>query len=99
MKINNTAEKVVDFIKNSKTIQKYIYPYSWVSGCSTMVHPIMIFKNSIEVQLNSDARKNYLRKVMTELSAMDGVCDVRFNPYDGSCPKTLEICVNGAWAV
>ena len=40
-------EKCIEDLKKEKLVQKYLYSYTWLSGSSTNVYPIKVWKESI----------------------------------------------------
>lgn len=76
-------------ILNEPTIAKHIYGYSWVSGSTTEVHPLTIWRDGLSIQM--DTRKNYFEKAIVRVleKHSDIFCEGWFNRHDGSCPATI----------
>ena len=85
IRINRFLEE----LKEEKLTKKYLYSGDWISGSSTIVFPITIWKNSIVLQWKSDKKifdKFINRLVMRNTDLFDnGV----FWKSDGSCPSTI----------
>ena len=65
---NITKERINKFIddfKKEKLVQKYLCKYTWLSGSSTTVYPITIWKDYIEIQWSSD--KNIFKKFIDRI--------------------------------
>ena len=79
----------IEQLKNDKIVKKNLYAYSWLSGCSTNVSPITIWRNSVELQWNSDRRifDKWIKRVVERNS--DLIKSGRFWKSDGSCPSTI----------
>ena len=82
-------EKIVEDIKNDKMMQKYLLKYAWVSGSSTIVYPIMIWKHDITLQVITDRNvfKSFIERIVDKYS--DVIWCGSFWKSDGSCPSTI----------
>lgn len=83
-------KNVCDFIKNDKVIAKYIYKGTWLSGSSTIVYPITVWKNDIHIQLEHNARSNYFKGFIKRIKKTFGLTAI-FVKSDGSCADIIYI--------
>ena len=82
------SQFVVDF-QNNRLVKKYLCTNTWLSGSSTIVYPIMVRKDEITFQWNSDKRifdKFISRTVEKYNNLFKSGC---FWKSDGSCPSTI----------
>ena len=91
---NITKERINKFIedfKKEKLVQKYLYKYTWLSGSSTTVYPITIWKDYIEIQWSSD--KNIFKKFIDRIvnNNADMFTNGLFWKSDGSCPSNIKL--------
>jgi hypothetical protein len=73
-----------------------IYKYTWLSGCSTEVHPVEIFHNrdiyDITIQLTS--KRNYFSGTIKSLKKKyKDIIAMYYCKHDGSCPNTLSVII------
>jgi len=95
--------EILKAISTSKFFSRYGLEYSWVSGSSTIVHPITWWKAShtIEVQLDSFNNQSgvtlsakALAKEINKTSGKEVITDTKFLKYDGSCPNIIVFILN-----
>lgn len=93
-------ENIIEEIKNDKLIRKYMYKYIWVSGSSTKVFPIMIYKGNddtikeITIQINT--KRNYFKKLLERYKSKYKEIDYAyFGKNDDSCPSVLVFKMKG----
>lgn len=82
-------QQLYDALKNEPLIQKYIYNGTWLSGESTLIHPIEFWKAEVSVQLNT--HKNVFERFIDRFVEQhnDLVISGSFVRNDGSCPPEL----------
>ena len=82
-------DKCIEDLKKEKLVQKYLYEYTRLSGSSTNVYPITIWKESIVLQWKSDKSifDKFIQRVVDKNS--DIFSDGLFWKSDGSCPSTI----------
>ena len=79
-----------NLLKEEKLIEKYLLKYAWVSGSSTIVYPITIYRDEIVFQL--DNTRNVFNKLINRvLKKYDFIKYMSYWKSDGSCPNTLTI--------
>lgn len=93
-------DRIYQFIeefKNEKIVKKNIYEYAWLSGSSTMVHPITIWRNDIEIQWksNKDIFNRFIDRMVEKYSDLFE-CGY-FWKTDGSCPSRIVFRFTGAY--
>lgn len=83
------VDKFIEDFKREKLTQKYLYKYTWLSGCSTTVYPITIWENEIVFQWESS--KNIFNKFISRIvkENADLFSKGLFWKSDGSCPSTI----------
>lgn len=83
-------EEIVEDIKNDKMMQEYLLKYTWISGSSTIVYPIMIWKHDITLQVITDRNvfKSFIERIVNKYS--DVILYGCFLKSDGSCPSTIK---------
>lgn len=88
-----TKEEIANIILSDSLIAKYLGQH-WISGSSTIVYPVTVWQNYIEVQLAT--RKNVFNKCIERIvKASEGLLtDGYFSKGDGSCPATLRFYFN-----
>ena len=92
------AKKIADEVRKSDFYKKFAYGGTWVSGSSTVVYPITVWENDIEIQLGyrksfkgrSESFRRLMRKLKKDYPTLTG----RLVKYDGSCPDTYVIYFN-----
>jgi hypothetical protein len=82
-------EKCIEDLKKEKLVQKYLYSYTWLSGSSTNVYPIKVWKESIVLQWSSDKAifDKFIQRVVEKNS--DIFSRGIFWKSDGSCPSRI----------
>ena len=89
---------ILEDIKNDKLINKYLYKYTWLSGSSTPVYPIEIYKDKevwkeIRIQINTN--KNVFNKLIERYkNKYKEIEHILFFKSDGSCPAVLMFKLN-----
>ena len=80
----------IDKLKNEPLVSKYLCKRSWVSGSTTTVYPIMMWKNKIVLQWDSDKRifGKFIQRIVNANS--DIISSGTFWKSDGSCPSTIS---------
>lgn len=91
--MENKDEKIKEFIDKLKAeplVSKYLCKRSWVSGSTTTVYPIMMWKNKIVLQWDSDKRifGKFIQRIVNANS--DIISSGTFWKSDGSCPSTIS---------
>ena len=86
------SQFVIDF-QNDRLVKKYLCTNTWVSGSSTTVYPIMVRKNEIIFQWNSDKRifDQFINRTVERYK--DLLEAGYFWKSDGSCPSTITFKV------
>ena len=84
-------DEIVAAIRNDKTLAKHILKYSWLSGSSTEVSPITLWRKQVDIQL--DTCKNIYKKTIKRIIANNPnlFYDGYFQKNDGSCPATITL--------
>lgn len=95
----NTFDKITGIIGASKLWANHAYHYHWVSGSSTLVHPITVWTPNREIVIQMDrdkyrGRTQAIRTLIKNLTSVISVKDWCYNPNDGSCPPELTIWYN-----
>ena len=94
-------ENIIADIKTTKFYKKWIYPYHWMSGSSTIVYPIQIWegRKELEIQLglandcSKRGREKAIQSLMTFINKYYGETIKYWYVSDnhGDCPDTLNI--------
>lgn len=81
--------KIINDIKADAVIGKHIYKHTWLSGSSTLVHPITLWEKEIVIQLDND--RNIYNKAIQRIikKHKDILTGGLYYKSDGSCPNTL----------
>ena len=84
---DNLLDKIAKELQEEPLIKKYMLDHTWTSGSSTTVYPIMRWKESVDVQLNTDRNvfKNLLKRYEDKYNIY-----AYFVKNDGSCPPELR---------
>ena len=94
---DENIKEIYNTILNSK-FKRFIYPYSWMSGSSTVIEPLMAWKHDIEIQLDPSCshRGRYaaFRAVLLHLQKRFPQLTGGFYRGDGSYPSTYTIFLN-----
>lgn len=71
---------------------KYIYKYTWLSGSSTDVYPITVWRDNISVQLDTDDKRHFQQKSLNDIVEKHKglLTRAEFEKSDGSCPSELN---------
>lgn len=83
--------KIVQIILSDKLIQKYIYPYHWISGSNTTVYPISVWTESKQIVVQAKPGAWRLRKHLKKIAEANTAMfkNAYFSMSDGSCPDTI----------
>lgn len=84
-------EKIANEISAEPLIKKYLYKYTWLSGCSTKVSPITIWKNRGEIVFQIDIDKNVFNKFIERMVKKYNLRYGYFEKSDGSCPSSIHL--------
>ena len=93
---------IYETIRNSRFFKDCAYKHTWISGSSTPVHPLTIFREdgireiNIEIQCDSmkgKGRYGKFRRLMAELKSRYPRMKGRFVKMDDSCPDYYAITV------
>ena len=90
--ISKEQKRIKQFIEEFKTeeiVKKNLYDYTWLSGSSTTVYPITIWKNEIEIQWKSDKKifDKFINRIVEKYN--DLFKSGYFWKTDGSCPSHI----------
>lgn len=93
------AEKIRGKVIASDFFRRFGYNSGvWVSGCSTPVYPVAIWKGELEIQLAGSGihrgRSAAFRRVLRQLRRTYPQITGQFWRNDGSCPDTYTIYFN-----
>lgn len=84
---------ILEDIKKDKLIQKYMYKYTWISGESTTVYPIMVYRCKsyiIDITIQIDTKRNYFKKLIERyMNKYKNIEYAYFSKTDNSCPSYL----------
>lgn len=90
--------KMCDTIRTSRFYEMYANKEPWLSGCSTWVNPIQVWKHSVNIQLDSKKRDKrraaIFRSLFRKLNNMFPKITAGFWKSDGSCPSEYIIRFN-----
>lgn len=82
---------IYDACQSNNVIQKHTIDYTWTSGSSTEVYPIMVYPYDVEIQVDTN-NSSYFNKAIKRILAVyphlfkDGY----FCKSDGSCPSYIR---------
>lgn len=87
------VQQFIDEMKKDKIVAKNLMDCTWLSGSSTVVYPITIWKNEIVFQWKSDKRvfDKFLERTVKKYS--DLIEYGYFRKSDGSCPSVIGFVV------
>ena len=97
---NKDREWIVDTIRKSAFFKQCAYKGTWISGSSTVVHPLTMwpadFIHEIDIDIHLDWRKSKgrygkFRKLLNTLRRRFPKLKGRYVKLDGSCPDFYEI--------
>lgn len=88
--MNATAKRIVAAIKEEPVIARHILYHHWISGSSTVVYPITLWPEHVDIQL--DVYHNYFDKAIARVLAKHGDLfrDGYFCKWDKSCPDEIR---------
>lgn len=90
-------KKFLDTIKNDPVVKKDLYPHTWLSGSSTYVTPITIWRdddtlisNQIVLQWNTDKKPTkWISQIEKFGKKLGFIRHAVWSKSDGSCPSTI----------
>lgn len=90
----NRIFEMINELRHDKLVSKHLYKYTWLSGCSTEVYPIMVHDES-EIVLQWDSDKNIFDKFIKRYIKKynDVISDGWFCKSDGSCPSSIKFII------
>lgn len=93
------VEKISGEVITSDFFKRFGYNRAWISGSSTPVFPIMIWKREINIQLagqgvSHKGRSAAFRRILRKLRRTYPQITGQFWRSDGSCPDTYTIHFN-----
>ena len=89
---NAAARECVSAILSMRVFDDNLLKYTWTSGCTTIVHPIMFWVNEVNIQLegNEVMRTIYDRAVNEVVNDNPTLFEYGYvDTYDGSCPMAV----------
>lgn len=86
-------------VKESDFFKKFGYRGTWISGSSTTVHPIQVWTNrkEVEIQLTSQrwrGQTQSLKSLIRKLEKAFSIKSWHLDKGDGSCPASVSIFYN-----
>ena len=83
------VQRFVDEIQEEPLVKKYLYRHTWLSGSSTYVSPITVWKNEVVLQWDSDKRifDRFIDRIVEKYNNLFSYG--YFRKSDGSCPSTI----------
>lgn len=89
MDINYKIQQFIKEFTKEKLVKKYLYSRTWLSGSSTTVYPITVWKREIVCQWKSDKRifDTFINRIVEKHSDLFNYG--YFYKTDGSCPSAL----------
>lgn len=85
------ARDVYSACLSEKTIRKHVIDYTWLSGCSTNVSPIMMYSKDVEVHVDTHNSFYFRNAIKRVLSAYPHIFkNGYFCKSDGSCPSYIR---------
>ena len=90
--MDEKKKRIYQFIEefqNEEIVKKNIYGHTWLSGSSTTVRPITIWRNDIEIQWKSNRRvfDKFIKRMVEKYN--DLFESGYFWKTDGSCPSRI----------
>jgi len=83
-----TVEDFIEMLKKEPIVKKNLYKYTWTSGSSTTVKPIMIWQDTVELQWDSNRKpEKWIEKMVAKGEGL--VKYGYFSKSDGSCPSSI----------
>lgn len=88
------TKEMTQIILSDKLIRKYIYPYAWMSGSSTIVYPVSVWTESKQIIVQVKRGAWRLRKRLQKMieDNKEAFKDAYLSKSDGSCPDTIIFC-------
>ena len=69
---------------------KYVYDYSWMSGSSTEVYPVSVWRDYVDFQLNTTDKRHFTQKSLSKIvERFPQLRGARYSKKDSSCPDSL----------
>ena len=88
---NDFAKEIVKAILSDGVIKKHTIDYSWMSGSSTDVYPIMISSYNTEVYVDTGNGNLFRKAIERVLNKYPNLFKgAYFCKSDGSCPSWLR---------
>lgn len=86
--------EIVNAIKSEHIITRHIYKHHWISGSSTIVYPITILEDRVNIQLDTDHNvfEDAISRVLSKHH--DLFTEGYFCKGDGSCPSVLRFILS-----
>lgn len=86
---NDEITQVIEEIKSK--FGKHIEKYSWMSGGTVEVYPIMVNRSYIQIQLLDSDKRTFNKKALDKIvNAHNGLLSrACISESDGSCPSEL----------
>lgn len=76
---------------SNNVIQKHTIDYTWISGSSTDVYPIMVWPYDVEVQVDTNNSVYFNKAIKRVLAVYPHLFkDGYFCKSDGSCPSYIR---------
>ena len=98
---DNEINKMCETIRTSSFFERYAKKEPWMSGSSTMVKPIQVWKHSVNIQLDArkcdKGRSDSFRSLFRRLKKMFPKITAGFWKSDGSCPSEYIIRFNDSF--
>lgn len=89
MNVEDRVSQFIEEIQSEKIVQKNLCNRTWLSGSSTIVYPITVWKEEIVFQWESNKRifDKFINRVVEKYSDLFEYG--YFWKSDGSCPSTI----------
>ena len=90
LSVKDEFSKSVLVALSDRMIEKHMLGHTWLSGCSTVVYPIMMWNSHVEVQLDG-CKCNYTKCIKRIVDKNPNL--FRCGSYikgDGSCPSVIR---------
>lgn len=85
------ARDIYDACQSNNVIQKHTIDYTWTSGSSTEVYPIMVYPCDVEIQVDTNNSSYFNKAIKRVLRVYPHLFkDGYFCKSDGSCPSYIH---------
>ena len=85
------ARDIYDACQSNNVIQKHTIDYTWTSGSSTEVYPIMVYPYDVEIQVDTNNSSYFNKAIKRVLGVYPHLFkDGYFCKSDGSCPSYIR---------